>query len=149
MRSEHTEHVSSNISFGGIIHVASYSERVLRGIIYSPFFGEKRFRSTMELILFVENQIRNLNQKGYMPDSLIKPQLMQGHWLNVFPFHVAFQQNFSWQGSVSWRGTDGPQRFRSTLELLLIIDSVLHDSLQISEQPREAAGTEEILKEKI
>ena len=45
--------------------------------------------------------------------------------LATFTVRVIFRQNASWQGSVSWLEGENEQRFRSVLELLLLLDSAL------------------------
>ena len=45
--------------------------------------------------------------------------------LATFTVRVIFRQNASWQGSVSWLEGGSEQRFRSVLELLLLLDSAL------------------------
>ena len=43
----------------------------------------------------------------------------------TFTVRVIFRQNASWQGSVAWLEGGSEQRFRSVLELLLLLDSAL------------------------
>lgn len=38
---------------------------------------------------------------------------------------ILFRQNASWQGSVLWREGGQEERFRSALELVLLMDSAL------------------------
>ncbi len=44
---------------------------------------------------------------------------------DVFVVHVQFRQNATWQGTVKWAEKNEEKRFRSTLELLKIMDSAL------------------------
>ena len=44
---------------------------------------------------------------------------------------VIFRQNASWQGSVAWLEGGSEQRFRSVLELLLLMDSALESASQM------------------
>lgn len=44
---------------------------------------------------------------------------------DVFIVHVQFRQNATWQGTIKWAGENEEKRFRSTLELLKIMDSAL------------------------
>ena len=44
---------------------------------------------------------------------------------DVFVVHVQFRQNATWQGTIKWAGQDEEVRFRSTLEMLKIMDSAL------------------------
>ncbi|MGD9559374.1 MAG: hypothetical protein AB7V55_02070 [Oscillospiraceae bacterium] len=47
---------------------------------------------------------------------------------DVFIVHVQFRQNASWQGTIKWAGQNEEVRFRSTLEMLKIMDSALQQS---------------------
>lgn len=47
------------------------------------------------------------------------------HWLASFRISVLFRQNASWQGSIHWLEQDSASQFRSTLELIQLLDSVL------------------------
>ena len=43
----------------------------------------------------------------------------------TFVVHVRYRQNATWQGSVTWVDEQREQYFRSTLELLKLIDGAL------------------------
>ena len=45
--------------------------------------------------------------------------------LTTFAIRILFQQNASWQGSLTWLKENKEWRFRSTLELILLMDSIL------------------------
>lgn len=47
---------------------------------------------------------------------------------DVFLVHVQFRQNADWQGTVKWAGVDEEKRFRSMLELLMIMDTALQEN---------------------
>ena len=49
----------------------------------------------------------------------------------TFTVRVIFRQNASWQGSVAWLEGGSEQRFRSVLELLLLLDSALESASQM------------------
>lgn len=44
---------------------------------------------------------------------------------DTFIVSVQFQQNATWQGTIKWAGQNEEQRFRSTLEMLKIMDGAL------------------------
>ncbi|MDL2327406.1 hypothetical protein LJC64_01940 [Ruminococcaceae bacterium OttesenSCG-928-A11] len=44
---------------------------------------------------------------------------------DTFVVHVQFRQNATWQGTIKWAGQNEEKRFRSTLELLKIMDSAI------------------------
>lgn len=47
----------------------------------------------------------------------------------TFVVHVEYYQNATWQGEVTWAEKNKKQKFRSTLELLKLMDSALTDPL--------------------
>ncbi|MDL2219813.1 hypothetical protein LJC04_05750 [Ruminococcaceae bacterium OttesenSCG-928-O06] len=42
--------------------------------------------------------------------------------------NVKFRQNATWQGTVKWNGNPEEVHFRSTLELLKVMDKVIADN---------------------
>ncbi|MDL2219088.1 hypothetical protein LJC04_01950 [Ruminococcaceae bacterium OttesenSCG-928-O06] len=58
--------------------------------------------------------------QGVSDEEKVRPQDS-----DVFVVHVQFRQNATWQGTVRWSGQPEEKRFRSTLELLKIMDSAL------------------------
>lgn len=45
----------------------------------------------------------------------------------TFVVHVKYQQNTTWQGSIQWLDRKKSQQFRSTLELIKLMDEALAD----------------------
>ena len=43
----------------------------------------------------------------------------------TFVVQVQFQQNATWQGTITWTDRKKTQRFRSTLEMIKLIDNAL------------------------
>lgn len=62
-------------------------------------------------------------REGVCPLSK-NPKAMPGD-SDVFIVNVQFRQNASWQGTVKWAEQNQEVRFRSTLELLKIMDGAL------------------------
>lgn len=46
---------------------------------------------------------------------------------DTFVVDVKFRQNATWQGTVKWNPGGGETNFRSTLELIKIMDAVLEE----------------------
>lgn len=45
----------------------------------------------------------------------------------TFVIHVQFRQNATWQGTIQWVDEKKEQHFRSTLEMLRLLDDALAD----------------------
>ena len=51
--------------------------------------------------------------------------VMEGGGKATFIVHVQFRQNVNWQGSIQWVESKKEQKFRSTLELIKLMDEAL------------------------
>ena len=118
--------------------VDSYENNVLAGRFYSLYRKEgESFQSLVQFLLKMEQTLDSMNfpqaftsVRAFAPppsqksDASPIPELMKGA-LATFSVRVIFRQNTSWQGSVTWLESGTEQSFRSTLELILLIDSAL------------------------
>lgn len=126
-----------------IIKVYSYQNKNIRGVICNPFFEKDIiFENMMQMITIVER----------ISDSLVFPQkamqLRQFSDTNqpavdksfdfevssdfntllpiaTFELEILFRQNASWQGTLVYAEQNLSSSFRSVLELLILMDSVL------------------------
>lgn len=125
---------------GDAIHVCvdAYEDRVLRGRLQSAAWaGEMSFVSLMDFF----KQVERLLDEQLPPQAftsmrrfgpVVKPDKTQGEAghrvpgkLATFYVHILFRQNASWQGTVFWSEGGQEERFRSALELALLLDSAL------------------------
>ena len=115
-----------NIPYFAHIQVTDYGNRVMKGSVYHPYYGEKTFKSTMEFLRILRQEIHGSGE-GKKLDELHRPSVPADFKAVGFAFqlHVAFCQNVSWQGSILWPETHVRQNFRSVLELLMLIDEGL------------------------
>jgi hypothetical protein len=126
-----------------LVCLDSYGESRMEGTLYHGSYPRgKPFRSLMQLILFVEETLnetqfpnastqmrRFIRQEETVPGNLrngtdIDTKSLCGK-LATFKVRILFRQNASWQGLVSWLEGGAEETFRSTLELLILIDSSL------------------------
>ncbi len=66
-----------------------------------------------------------------MEDAMLKPREeltlpSEAGEAGTFIVHVQFRQNASWQGKIQWVEGKKTQSFRSTLELMKLMDEALH-----------------------
>ncbi|MDR2933518.1 MAG: hypothetical protein LBV27_10490 [Oscillospiraceae bacterium] len=59
-----------------------------------------------------------------MPDDIVPVDKRRKE---TFVVQIQFQQNASWQGTLTWTDQKKVQRFRSTLEMIKLIDEALSD----------------------
>lgn len=122
-----------------LISVYSYDEMNLCGVLENPNLeGELRFDSTAQLLLAMDkifddigNPLRSMSPRGFKPEEpRFKPvsTLHAAKPLAAFRVDVMFRQNASWQGSLIWLDKKKESRFRSVLELIMIINTALGQS---------------------
>ncbi len=121
-----------------ILCVDTYEKGVLQGRLYHPGnHGCCSFQSLSQFLWMTEQTLNTLS----FPQSFTalrsfsdtdpppaprfsQPQILEGA-LATFSVRILFRQNASWQGSVRWLEEGREQSFRSALELIFLIDSVL------------------------
>lgn len=122
------------------IQVTSYEGRCPKGILSSAQLGgDECFSGAIDLLLQVEHMMDQTNtpQRNEEPRSfaVTRPQptpaagpqgRIRTETLAVFQLNVMFRQNATWQGSLLWVDEGQEAHFRSALELLRLMDSVLY-----------------------
>lgn len=133
-----TATATGSIVYLSTIHVMSYSERMLAGTIYNPYFGVQTFGNTMELLCLMETQMDKLDcphhyMRYYRFSQNVENRSMDFCWrpllgrrsVATFQIRVAFRRNASWQGTISCPSKHMERNFRSVQELLILMDNVL------------------------
>jgi len=117
--------------------ISSYENGVLTGRFYNPYLPEEKpFRSMTQFLLNMEEMLDAMDfPRAYTAVRTFAPPPEQRAAAlplscrtgekATFAIRVMFRQNASWQGSVSWVEGRREQSFRSVLELILLMDSVL------------------------
>lgn len=123
-----------------VIRIHSYEEKNLRGVLFNPYYIEERpFNNLTQLLFLMENMQDALcyPQKGMENRSFKKecagaPKTVTAERppprtevLATFKINIIFRQNASWQGSIVWMEKEMESQFRSVLELIMLLDSVL------------------------
>lgn len=131
------------------IVITSYCEFEIEGYLYNPFSDRcLLFGNTLELLLKMGEMFDHLkfpqssveyrsfyNSKRGREKSPIQEET-QVNEMNAsesaqakFIVHVQYRQNATWQGTIQWVDENKTQRFRSTLEMLRLMEEAL-DSKQ-------------------
>jgi hypothetical protein len=123
-----------------IVRIYSYERGNHAGVIKNPYFkGDAGFGSTMQMLKLIDELQDSLNfpQKSMMTRSFAEDSeakvggreapgaAASGKPLASFSLNILFRQNASWQGSILWMESTMQSEFRSALEMLLLMDSVL------------------------
>ena len=120
------------------IEITGYEERIISGRLINPFYAEaKPFHGMVQLISLIENICDELN----FPEQTLEMRDFNGFGermkltecnknnsesvITRFNICLHFRQNASWQGSLSRLEHKETANFRSVLELIYLIDTVL------------------------
>ena len=128
------------------LHILSYEDGFLEGIIYSEYYNRQRkFYDLCGMLSAMESLYDTLSfpQATYQHRSFTCATKFRGTPENeemnsmarrtqakgeaTFVIHVQFRQNATWQGTIQWVDEKKEQHFRSTLEMLRLLDDALAD----------------------
>lgn len=121
-----------------MVEIHGYDNKNFQGTLQNAFYQEKKRFSNLTQLLFLMEQLQDdihYPQKG-METRRFKPEaptvesdaLPDGgaeKTLATFKVQILFRQNASWQGNVTWVEKGMDSQFRSVLELVSLMDSVL------------------------
>lgn len=127
-------------SIPAVVSVDSYKGKIVTGRFWQAGENtETSFISLMQLIGLIGELVEKTQGSGtderckcfVRPESaepekevLCAAEPTRGA-LATFRLHVLFHQNMSWQGLVTWLEGQQEESFRSFLELVMLLDSVL------------------------
>ncbi len=119
-----------------LVCVDSYQQGVPQGRFFNPYMkAEQPFQSLMQFLQGLESTLEQMEfPRAYTTTRTFAPipkhstgppgECLPGQQA-TFAVRILFRQNASWQGSITWLEGKQEQTFRSVLELVLLIGSVL------------------------
>jgi hypothetical protein len=127
-----------------IIKIVSYRDKKLSGVLINPYFSrDMYFDNAIQFLLLMEELQDSLNypqesmeNRTFVPgksaafipsEQYTQAELKDLRPAATFKINILFRQNASWQGSIAWLDKSTEAQFRSFLELLILLDSVLCD----------------------
>jgi len=126
-----------------VLHITSYEAKNFRGWVYNEHFQKKiQFFELCGMLNAMESLYDTLSfpQATFQSrhfGKVKKSKIIAGEAVNqmeieekdraTFVVHVKFRQNATWQGTIQWVDTNKTQSFRSTLEMIKLIDEALDD----------------------
>lgn len=121
-----------------IIQITGYRDKNFEGILQNAYFKESQsFTNLTQLLLLIDGlqdqlqypqrcmETRSFKEAASPPLQLPQSEAPPAEILATFKLHLLFRQNASWQGSVTWVEAGTEAQFRSALELVSLMDSVL------------------------
>ncbi|MEA5012133.1 MAG: hypothetical protein VB100_10495 [Angelakisella sp.] len=140
--------------YGLTVYVDEFREMELSGRVFSPVEGLKNFGGILEMLNHLENicnQIDYPQNTHRMRSFVTDKKQEQPHPMTLeearsveeiekkenqsargtaatFVVQVRYRQNATWQGSVKWVDTGKSQNFRSTLELINLMEGALQST---------------------
>lgn len=140
----------SMVSTKATISIFSYENRCMIGRAYNDYFEKTvYFCDLCGMIYALEGlfdslslpqastryrEFRKNDNKVQQGVSQPKRRItnMQQEEKATFVVHVQFRRNATWQGNIQWVDQNKTQSFRSTLELVRLIDDALEGTQRIS-----------------
>lgn len=122
--------------------VDSYGDGVLQGRFYNPFYDRwVSFKSLTQFLNAMEQALDEMEfprsfteTRNFAPPVPMPRRQCDSHpgvgKLATFAIRVLFRQNTSWQGAVAWLEGRREERFRSVLELILLMDNALRSGAE-------------------
>ena len=121
-----------------ILCVDSYQDGILQCRFYGPDGSGQRFQSLSRFLVLMEQMLEqatgpqsDTKQRSF---SIHLPRSAAGTYSAcrkgnqaTFELQILFRQHTSWQGMIQWQEQRQQQRFRSVLELILLLDSALRE----------------------
>lgn len=133
--------------------IDSYEDGIFQGRFYGPDRDVQTFCSLSQFLVMMEHMLeqtsapqsdttrRSFSALLQQTSCRFSRSSMLRGKLATFELQILFRQHTSWQGTVLWKEQHRQQRFRSALELVLLMDSALRDlegrdaGLKISRNP--------------
>lgn len=123
-----------------IIQICGYEERNFRGILQNAYYTEQQTFGNLTQLLFMLDQLqdtlcypqkgmetRRFKGEGVTLQEMTPLEGTAEKPLATFKLSILFRQNASWQGTVVWMEERREAPFRSVLELISLMDSVLRE----------------------
>ena len=121
-----------------LVKITSYDDGALEGTLSNPYFpAEMRFSNVVQFLRLVEEMLdalrcpqKAMESRSFKPaaakkDAAPRQDGPDEKVLATFKLNVLFRQNASWQGRLVWVEQKSEAQFRSVLELVMLMDSVL------------------------
>lgn len=121
-----------------VIQINSYENKNFVGSLQNPYYDEqKAFTNLTQLLFLIENlqddlqypqksmEMRSFRSEPIEPLKMQELEVSSAKPLATFKVSILFRRNASWQGTVSWVDENLGAQFRSVLELITLMDSVL------------------------
>lgn len=133
------------------IFVDSSEHCEIAGYLYSPFYERySKFSNALELLVQMSEMFDDLKfpqssveyrsfynkrsqiDSGEGVESFMSEAIQKENVQAKFVIHVQFRQNATWQGTIEWLEENKTQRFRSTLEMLKLMEEALSNGKEIN-----------------
>lgn len=132
------------------VAIMSYSDNAIRGIVKNDYYKKSfLFTDLFEMIKILESLYTSMffpqqsfDERRFTNKSPSNIIIRKADEIELcepvkatFILHIKFRQNATWQGSINWVEENKTQNFRSTLEMVKLIDEALDEkgsSIKIS-----------------
>ena len=123
-----------------MVQIISYEGKSPKGFLVNPFYEGPRYFENLTQLLFLIEDMQNalsypqkcMESRQFYGEKRTEPLMTEQpehtehpEPIATFKISVLFRQNASWQGTVVWMDRQTEAQFRSVLELIMLMDSVL------------------------
>ncbi|MGI6498117.1 MAG: hypothetical protein ACOX0U_04750 [Oscillospiraceae bacterium] len=125
-----------------IIQIDSYQDKQLKGTLQNPYYDRKMpFDNLIQLLFLIESMIndigspkKSMESRSFFNHPVVpcatsrnqdKEPSRTEPPLATFVISIVFRHHASWQGNIFWHEQEMESQFRSVLEMVLLMDSVL------------------------
>lgn len=138
--------IKTSMSTQVVVNMASYDNKAMSGYLYHPFLETTiSFSDTLEMINLMDGLFDDLQFpqasctfRKFKDRVLVQRTVDKGKQEMIdqnekgavpvkatFVVHVKYRQSATWQGTITWTEKNISKNFRSTFEMLKLMDNVI------------------------
>lgn len=135
---DHTLHFTLAEQKVSVIQITSYANKNFEGFFENVYYQERKpFANLTQMLTLIDHlqddiafPQRSMEPRSFKEEPPASPpqplaSLPAATILATFHLRLLFRQNASWQGTVTWVEQRQEVHFRSALELVFLMDSIL------------------------
>lgn len=108
-----------------IVTIQTYQNGVMDGYLqHARLAGKEKVHSLSQMVLLLDSLL-DLENCPNQPPPLVCAASEEKDSIAVFRIQILFREHYTWQGRLIWQNENQEIVFRSTLELIQILDEIL------------------------
>lgn len=108
-----------------VVTVISYENGIMRGFLQHPRLEKKEeIRSLSQMVLLLEDLL-DMESCPRSPFPFVSAEGSVQGSIAEFRIQILFREHYTWQGKLVWKNEGQEMVFRSTVELMRVLDEIL------------------------